>query len=830
MKKNNLLIIGLALSFMTGAGVSLNCNAANNDYSDEDLKSMKSLTKIERAIMQQSLLHSCENLLHNTKAPYRAGRLLITTELLASLQPQSPQAFKYLTDIYQTQDKIALAIATTENYLKIYPNDYTANINLLHFKLDQADNAEQRDAVLANTFKNEKLPNSVRSEAAIEIAKLLAARGDENSSQKFIEQSLKLDPLNYSALLMRLDVTSKPPIKLKLKTLIAMLKSNPRSITISRELGNLLAELGLHKDSLLFLDHSWKVANKNKPLHSAPTDFACEYISTLLDMSDAEKAIKLFGRQTRYSTSKELLTLLAEAYGDLALKNDKYAEKSKVLISRIKRTYKKDISFIAAAKKVKRLKPEEIEENDKKLAKLNLDYAWFELLAQNNVKLANQAALEAKKLDVKGEGITLLLLTTEFRTTSKDSPALGTLIKKLETFAKKEILANYFLADYYLQQEKLKLAKPFIIAGLKLNSSGVAYRRLKKMARENNIKIPATKGSDIATKLIKNFNKDYLAIGVDPSKAIKITLSTDPTSVGFSQPLIITAKLTNKSKLPIVIGKLGLVSNRIALDAKIRELFRFTKPNLPVVILPASRYLMPGKSLKATVRVDTGKLAKVLSANPLRKLTLELNGIISPIETVSGIQSDLSSLKPARLTIKRLGILPSFDKVARPKTVARYAAQYQKAISDIGKMLESDNVAVRAQGAQKIAELIHWQQMPVGRIRWIEKLKTAQNLRALRSLFAAALADKSPAVRVQALTYIQLAVFTPELTVSAKKLYKDKNPIVRYRLCETLGISSRSANRKKVQLFLKDANKFVRKLAKLFEIYFKQERELQNTL
>ena len=198
MRKFPLTILILALATASSAGFAMQAKTAPAKDS--------SFTDAEKKAIVNSVLHSAENLFQNPKAPYRAGRLLVLTEYLAQIKPDNPQAYKFLADIYQTQDKLKLASLATERYLEYFPKDYAAQVSLLNFKLDAANTADQRTEVLRKYIKSTHMPATIRAQAAVETAKLLIARGDSKTASKFIEAALELDPLNYSALVTRLDL------------------------------------------------------------------------------------------------------------------------------------------------------------------------------------------------------------------------------------------------------------------------------------------------------------------------------------------------------------------------------------------------------------------------------------------------------------------------------------------------------------------------------------------------------------------------------------------------------------------------------------------------
>ena len=96
-------------------------------------------------------------------------------------------------------------------------------------------------------------------------------------------------------------------------------------------------------------------------------------------------------------------------------------------------------------------------------------------------------------------------------------------------------------------------------------------------------------------------------------------------------------------------------------------------------------------------------------------------------------------------------------------------------------------------------------------------------MRVLRSHLARALGDKSPAVRAATITALGAVDLTPEILQLVSKIKNDSNSTVRFRLCELFGTAKSIKTRSLTKIYLKDKNKLVSLLAKMFNLYLTRE-------
>jgi tetratricopeptide (TPR) repeat protein len=520
--------------FLAGVGVV----SAQNPVPNED------------ALAAESLLHSAANLYHTPTATARAGRLVAISRYLAELAPNDLRTQRLLADVYQSHGKLDAASEAARRLLNAFPDDYAAGVRWLRFRLNLIQVAPERAAMLQSVVDQANLPEALRSVAATEMARVLLGEGAHDDAVKAMDRALQLDPLNHTALLRRLELADKPAPADYVRTMLALLKGNPRAYWVARELAGQLADLGLHERALAYYRQVWKIVQgPQAPLRDAPADFACEYLSALLDADQPSVAVELFSPSLdRLKDSVEFVSLMIEA-----LRGVGRNAQAEPLIRQVERFYRRQITASKMAADAQTQEDRKKQEA-RAAADQAVNLAWFYLLVDRQPPQARRYAAEARQWGAQGEAVDLLSGAADLAAGHPEGQ------KQLTGLVEKYPLAAAFLAKFEFDRNRPEPAKAFLLKGLQSKHRDLAYRMLLALAKENQVPLPPVPGAQEAGKLVDSFDPRVLEMGVEPGKFLRIDIQPAAESVSLCDPIVVEGKLTATGNLPIPVGDWSFAS------------------------------------------------------------------------------------------------------------------------------------------------------------------------------------------------------------------------------------------------------------------------------
>lgn len=772
-----------------------------------------------KSVATQGLLHTVENLYHLPSSSLRAGRIVAACRYLAALAPDDPHAQLVLRDVYHAQRRSPEAAAAARKVMAARKGDYFAAERWMQFQVGLLQSARGRKRFLEEIVKNEAYSPSLRSQAAIQLGSVWMGQGGDKQARAALETACTLAPWNAGALIARLAMTKTPDASTRVKTMLALIKANPRAYWVLRELASQLGELGLHAQALKLYTQSWDIQNPGVEMRNAPPAFAKLYLSALLDAGQGEKGIALFAAAPgRVKDDTECQSLLYEAYRRAG--ND-------ALSGRIVKTLKTRYTSLLTQAKVAEGLDAAVTRGEKKPGPLSaraaMNLGWFELLIAEKPLRALRAARLAKEYGASGEGIDLLLAASELRADKTRGEAV------LRDLAKAYPVAAVLLAEHDYQAGKKDAGQAAVLMGLKAGRQNVAYRKLRDLATQHGVTIPAPKQQAAVAALVKAFPWAMLDMATKPASFLRLTITPRPTTaLPLGTSLLLDATLTNTGPFPIPLGPEGLLEPRIAFVAEVPGGGGQILTNLPFLSLPAPRVLDPGQKVAGQVRLDVGALSRVLAADPLRTFDISLRAILSPRLQEGGMKSDLVGLKPAQASVRRVGLFgvrdPQADPTAQRVTARRHTQVIRRLEAGLYRKKNPPALIKRVQGARAIGAMLVWtQQLDETRTAVPKGVAGPAGVKVLCHLLAQVLRDPSPAVRAEMIASLPPQSLTgPILDVLAYAI-EDPSSLVRYRLLESIGASGTSDNKTLVEFFAEDKDPAVRELAQAFLRHWKKQ-------
>ena len=236
---------------------------------------------VPKTLMADSLLWSAMSLYHSPDAVARGGRVLAIAAYMESLDSPNWRVQRFLCDVHQTCGDFQAAAREAKKQLNGFPGDYTTGLQWLRFNLDSLNTARERIKLLDSLLGKEKIPRELRAEVAMELARVYQGQGDHKKTVEALEKALLLDPLNQPALLSKLELNENPSKKLKVETMLTLLRGNPREWRIYSELADIVAREGLCDQAMDLYALAWDVWHSTQP-QVGVVPFAQEYLGTML--------------------------------------------------------------------------------------------------------------------------------------------------------------------------------------------------------------------------------------------------------------------------------------------------------------------------------------------------------------------------------------------------------------------------------------------------------------------------------------------------------------------------------------------------------------------
>lgn len=748
----------------------------------------------------ESLLHSAQNLYHTPPAPARAGRLVAIANKVAAIAPDDPRALRLLSDVWQSQDKLDQAAQAARKQLQADLQNHAAGVRWIRLELARRNRAIERSEFLKGVVDTPRLPAPLRAVAAAELATLLIGQGAQADARAVLEEALELDPMNYAALVNRLDLIDEPTPADHARTLVELLRGNPRAWWLAEELAGLLGDVGLHREAIGYLMHAWRLRHGTKALaEHAPPSFAATYASALLDAAMPGEVIRMFEPQLKRLTvgdTGEFLSLMIEAYRAAG-----QTDNAQQLAAQTEELYRKQLKRNELAAEMQGQSAA-----GEMNASLATSLAWYYLLTGNQADQALFFARKAGELGAAGEGQSLLLAAAQLA--GGNAAATET----LQTLAGDYPLAAAILAEHYLQAGQEAAARQTLLKGFQQPRRHLGYRRLMRLAKANGYDIPPTEHAQAVRDALAGLDHNVLQMGVDPGKFIEVSLRVVEPTVELAAPIEVKTILTNTSRTPIPLGQWGLLDNMMALKVRINEVDRLTFTSLPVAVWPAPRMLAPGQTVTTTTRLDVGPLAGYLANNPLPQLKLEVIGTLSPRETREGIVSGLPQLNVPSVALKRKGLLGGWAGGGRANPDA-----YNRAIADVEQFLTRGTPDQRMRAARVVAGLLGWiRETEAGDTRVPEELRRVVSKPQLLGLMAQAQQNSMPVVRAELATALNYANLGPNILNQLGTMIDDPSPLVRFRVAELIGASGTKGNTQMVKMYSQDPDPMVRLMAQAF--------------
>ena len=739
----------------------------------------------------RSLAHDAVNMSVCPDARGRAGRMAALCEFAARLVPSDPQINMLLANVCQSQGRRQQAAGAAKVYLEANKQDFSQGMLWLRLELALQDDAAGRVALLKSMADQGNLPASLRAVAAARRAELLLGMAQRPAAAAARKEALELDPYLPEGLRGRLALQEKSTTCLGAETMLALLRGNPSADGVTADLASLLGSVGLHEESLEFLQFTRRLSARRGVSGETAHQLVVRHCNAMLDAGRDKEAIETFQPMLeQLPDSVDLRSLLMEAYqttGDLA--------KAKLLAGRIGTLYRpKEVGVSVSAAAAREL-------------------AMYYLVTSPDADKALRYARQASKANADDPVAQRVLGAAELRSGREGLIKSGK--ARLAKLMDKDTYAAVFLAEYYYLAGESQAGRRTILGGAGLARGGPAFRRLLRLAREHGLVIPPAEDRREVRKLIDAFDRRYLEMGISPEKFLEVTVTPLSARVVPGEPIEVDLTLTNTAAVDIPIGQWGLLRAATGVTVTVNGRPDKVFADLPLAVWPAPRYLGAGESVRCKARLDVGKLGTMLIRRPLDEISLTVKCMLDPVQRGTTLRSALPSVSVAPATIVRTSLL---DRFAQADPTA-WPAAYRYILGTIVRDMKDRALSKRLQAARQVGALLALaRSVERGTVRPPKPLTGKVTKPVLMTMMREVLTDKSDVVRAEMVAALQHVPLDKRIVslLASGGVIEDRSALVRLRVAELFGTLGASENRAVLDHLAKDKDKLVRLMALSF--------------
>ncbi|MBI5723917.1 MAG: HEAT repeat domain-containing protein [Planctomycetes bacterium] len=721
----------------------------------------------------------------------RAGRIAAFAAMAYRLSPDDPASLRLLADVLETQGDYARSADILEKLLAQNSRDHALGLHWIKQSLAARETAEKRLEFLQSAANRPDLSDPLRAEAAAGIGRIRVGQGLFDEARKAYDEALRLDGLCPSALAGRLAADEKPSAVLKATVLIGLVRGNPLAVGAAWDLAVLLGNLGLHDASLEIFDFVWQMSAKDAAA-LPPGQMAVQYLNALLDAGKAAHAAGIFEPIAGKFKDDEVRLLLFEALRD-AGKTQQAQDALTNLQAECKQTMAMTGDSPASCGRL----------------------AWLYLIAGTNAPDALIYARKCSDANPDDQSGQVLLGAAELAALDKQGA------KRLAPLAAKDPYAAAFLAADHLAKGSRDEAGKLIRTGADLARRGRAWRMLNALAGRAGAAIQPAQQAQQVAELIKSAPRDFVKMGLNPEKYVSITIQPSAREIQPGQAVELRAELANIGDCDVPVGQWGLVNPAAAISVSVAGRDKaFTQ--LPVLVLPAPRYLKSGAKIASVVRLDAAELGDFLQRRPLEKIELKISAVPDPVRTGQQTQSAMPAITVKPAAVARLNML----SLPENPTADNYRQAWQNCLGYIAGDLKSGQVSRRMWAARQIACLLAMlDAVPKDRPAIPEPLRDVISSKMILRLMLEATKDKSCAIRAQTVLALGCVHVDDDILGVLAGLVNDPDPAVRLAMADLLGRYGTAGQQKVLDQLAADSDPLVARLAKVFA---KQSDETSN--
>lgn len=578
----------------------------------------------------------------------------------ATLNPGEPRYWRLLTEAELQLGNRDGALSALQGYRKIAPQDRVAQIQLIELHAARMEAGDEALAYLRNLLGKETVPAEVRAHVAVQIARRLLDRGEDAQVPAVLEQAIELNPVNVAALELKYALVSRaadatPPQRAA--ALLALLRANPIRPAAMAELARLLAGAGMGREALEWFTRATDLygvagAPDRQSYHDLVVDYAAQMylagqfaaargvtdhllesdpgdvdawlLRLVIDRGIEEKPGEAYAK-----TLEDAKARLWQRWGAAA--REAMGQEVAPAEEAPAGDAPAELDFPEPATVAQHVKTSGDEQQRALLVSAAADFAWFEVYFNEQPGAAGKW-IDALEAVLPADSVTLVRLRGWMQIANDQrEEAAKTLAPVRDTdplsaLGLLRVAGGEGAGAADAQARKLLSAHPAGLVGAIL-SQALKSRNLKPDPHPDAAAIRAE---------LKKFPRAWLDIIHDPHRFYAIRV--DPLRVAhrFGEPMLVRVTLQNLTDFDIPIGDDGVIRPGLWFDAHAQAMTGIAAPGTAFERLGQATVLPARQRVAQYVRLDQGRLADVLAANPTPQLQITGWCMTNPVQAGEG--------------------------------------------------------------------------------------------------------------------------------------------------------------------------------------------------
>jgi len=235
--------------------------------------------------------------------------------------------------------------------------------------------------------------------------------------------------------------------------------------------------------------------------------------------------------------------------------------------------------------------------------------------------------------------------------------------------------------------------------------------------------------------------------------------------------------------------------------------------DLPLAVWPAPRILKPGSehAFRCKVRLDVGRLGRILARRPLEELVLTVGRSLRPQQHGNRIVRPLPSIMARPQRIVRTDLLGKFHR----DDPSSWRSAYRRALRLIVRDMKRGNLEERMRAARRVGSLLALiadLERGKGGIR--PALRRRVTRPVLLAMLREVLKDDSDAVRAEMIAALPEAPLDGRILSLLAPVIKDPSALVRFRIAELFGAAKTPGTEAAMASLAEDKDELVRLMAR----------------
>ncbi len=592
----------------------------------------------------------------NTIVPETLKQSAALLECANTLDPNNSRTLRLLVEAYlqlggsEGRDG---AISALRRYLKLQPNDQSAQIKLIDLHASQIDAADKKLSYYDDLLKTDPIAAEVRSQVAVQAARISIERASSETAQDYIQRALKLFPLNPEALQLQYSMLPSDASALQRVTmLLQMLRSNPAQPEAMVELAEVLGQRGMVDPSLNWYQQSFNLIQRQG--RAADPRKYTNFVTELLiadQIATADGLAQKLVETDPMNSEAAFVALLTAQRGKSPERIEPATEAARksirVRLGRISDRLNDRPVPEAGAVGAPASEPQfDIADDVKKLnadpdavlypAYVSAlgDMAWLEIYFAKKPADAEQY-LAAMRQMLPGDS-PLLVRLEGWSYLVQDKP--GEAKVKLSAVADRDPLAALGVLKIDTQNPAaghLATMKQL----LNENASGLVGAVLIEAFRNEMGLMPTAPDASEVLAELNRFPTDLMDfLDFDKVKNFyAIKAQTDKVPFTHAEAIVATITITNVGQYDLTVGPNGAIRPDLWFDVQVRGLVTQYIPGIAFERIGEKLLLKPKESMSVSVRLDQGPLNAMFQSNVMVSLPLYFSVLTNPLTQSTGI-------------------------------------------------------------------------------------------------------------------------------------------------------------------------------------------------